>query len=116
MIVHKVRDECKLTDLIGILISILGEALPQQIPSYPFGIFDKVAPTGTLGNPLWKDAVLDGLLRHLDDVGKLGIVREMIEVSAVVAWEDRKMMFMILPDGTKTSLFFTLVVFERTGA
>lgn len=68
---------------MDILISILCKALPQKTSSYPFGIFDKVAPTGTLGNPLWTDAVLDGLLRRLDDVCKLGIVWEIIEVSAV---------------------------------
>lgn len=72
-------------ELMDILISILCKALPQKTSLYLFGIFDKVAPTGTLGNPLWKDAVLDGLLRRLDDVGKLGIVWEIIEVSAVVA-------------------------------
>lgn len=62
-------------------------SIPQKKKpsSYPFGIFDKVASTGTLGNSLRKDAALDSLLRLLDDVCKLGVVGEMIEVSTVVA-------------------------------
>lgn len=51
--------------------------------AYPFGVFDKVAPTGTLGNPLWKDATFNRLLRPLDDIGKLRIFREVVEISAV---------------------------------
>lgn len=55
---------------------------PLSAP-HPFWVFDKVAPTGTLGNPLWKDAVLDSLFRPFDNICKLGIVREMVEVSTV---------------------------------
>lgn len=59
------------------------ESTEKNNSSYPFGIFDKVASAGTLGNSLRKDAVLDGLLRLLDDVCKLRVVGEMIEVSTV---------------------------------
>lgn len=68
---------------IDLLICIFKELFNNS--SYPFGLFDKVASTGTLGNSLWKNTVLDGLLRLLNDVCKLRVVWEIIEVSAVVA-------------------------------
>lgn len=53
--------------------------------SHPLWVFDKVAPTRTLGNPLWRDAILDSLFRPLDNICKLRIIREMVEVPAVGA-------------------------------
>lgn len=50
---------------------------------YPFLILDKVAPAGTLRDPLWKDAVLDGLFYPLDNIRKFGIVGKMIELATV---------------------------------
>lgn len=70
-----------------ILRANLREAFSKKkqilVSPYPFLILDKVAPAGTLGNPLWKDAVLDGLFGPLDNIGKFGIVGKVIELAAV---------------------------------
>lgn len=63
---------------------IVNPLIPFSLnPPHPFCVFDEVTPTGTLGNPFWKDAILDRLFRPLDNICKLGIFREMVEVPTV---------------------------------
>lgn len=77
-------------------ILILGKPSVWQEKSifspYPFLILDKVAPAGTLRNPFWKDAVLDGLFCPLDNVRKFGIVRKMIELATIGTYKRRRTM------------------------
>lgn len=71
------------------VIPLLPVSFISVIPlSHPFRVFDKVAPTGTLGNPLWKDAILDSLVCPLDNICKLRIIREVVEVPTVGTYKD----------------------------
>lgn len=52
---------------------------------HPFGVFNKVAPTGTLGDALGEDTILNGLLCPLDNLCEGWVLREVVEVSTAVA-------------------------------